>query len=419
MRKAILYTATAIFGIALFTSALFIQDQSPTVALSSKSSVVVTNFQQDHGFVKQSGAGSQADDNSTFSLGEQSLRLTTEGDGTSVFTRKTVSPALNFTDRALKVWVKVDSVDNIRELRISATGDDFRTWIDYWISASNADARFLRNDKWNVITLSPGQASVTGRPDTSRIDTIQVRVTDTGSGRPVTVWFNGIALVQKNDRAIVTFAFDDGYETDYTRARPVLDKYHFSATSYVVGSLVGGSGRLSMEQLKSLQELNGWDIASHSYTHANLTARARPEIDENLRLSKEFLERNGFYKGSDHFAYPHGEFDNDELRSLVQEYFATARTTAGPSETLPPSDPHRLRAMLVLNDVSPEEISRQVQAAMAGGDWLILVFHRIVESEADDETEYLQSDFESIVDDVASRGVEVLTVSEVHALGFH
>lgn len=418
MRKATLYSIAAIAGTALVAIALLIQYQSSSTALSSNSNIVVTNFQQGHDFVMQSSAGSQLDDPSTFALGEQSLRITTDGDGSSVFTRKAITPTLNFTDRMVKAWVKVDGVDNIRELRISVTGDDFRTWTDYWIAGAGAEAEFLQDNRWNVITLGLAQTMVTGNPDTSRVDGVQVRVTDRGTGEPATVWLNGIALVQRNDRGIVTIAFDDGYDSDYTHARPVLDKYHFPATSYVVGSLVGSSGRLSVEQLKNLQDLNGWDIASHSYTHSNLTERARPEIETDLVLSKQFLEQNGLYRGSEHFAYPHGAFDSEELRSLVQKYFSTARTALGPSETLPPSDPHRLRVMMVVNTTTPAEVSQQVQAAIAGGDWLILVFHKIVDSDADDDSEYLQGSFEQIVDDIASRGVEVMTVSEVYASGF-
>lgn len=415
----------AIAAIAAGALLLQYKSLSPTSssALISRSEIVVTNFEPGHGFGLQSSAGSQLDDTSTFALGGQSLRLTTDGLASPVFTRKALSPALNFTDRVLKVWIKVDGADNISELRISATGDDFRTWTDYWISGAGADTGFLRDGEWNIITLSPAShTTVTGVPDTSRIDNIQVRVADRGTGKPAMTWLGGISLIPENDRAIVTFAFDDGYESDYTEARPVLDKYHFPATSYVVGSMVGSPERLSLDQLKSLQDLNGWDISSHSFTHSNLTARARPEIEDDLSLSKQFLERNGLYRGSEHFAYPYGEFDTEDLRSLVQKYFKTARTTEGPAETLPPSDPYRLRVMMVTNTTSPAQVSEQVQKALEGGDWLILVFHRIVEGgdsgPADQETKYLKADFESIVDDTASRGVQVLTVSEVYESNF-
>jgi len=55
-----------------------------------------------------------------------------------------------------------------------------------------------------------------------------------------------------------------------------------------------------------------------------------------------------------------------------------------------------------------------VKDAIINGDWLILVFHRIVDSNADVETKYLKSNFESIVDSIRTRGVDVRTISEVY-----
>jgi peptidoglycan/xylan/chitin deacetylase (PgdA/CDA1 family) len=413
MKKSALFFLAA-GAAAVVAFAFLLQYQSSSTALTSRSEIVVTNFQQDHGFVRQSSSGTQGDDTETFALGVQSLKLTTDGDGSALFTRKALAPAMNLTDRTMKVWIRADSFDNIDELRVSASGDDFRTWTDYWIFGAGADARHLQDDEWNLVTIAGAHARQTGDPDMSRIDAIQVRVADRGTALPATVWINSIALTPKNDRAIITFAFDGGYESDYLVARPVLDKYHFSATAYVVGSLVGSSGRLSVEQLRDLQDLNGWDIASHSFTHSNLTQRARPEVENDLALSKQFLERNGLYRGADHFAYPQGEFDSDDLRSLVPKYFSTARIAEGGFETLPPPDPYHLRTVMIGTTTTPAQVSQQVQDAIAGGDWLILVFHRIVESTADQRIEYPRSNFEQIVDDVASRGVDVLTVSEVH-----
>ncbi|MGI0035703.1 MAG: polysaccharide deacetylase family protein, partial [Nitrososphaera sp.] len=218
---------------------------SPSTALVSKGDVIVTNFQPGHGFVIQSASGPQVDDTSDFAIGNQSLKLVTDGDGSAVFTRKSeISPALNFTDRLLKLWIKVNGTGNLSELRVTVTSDDFRTYTDYWIAGGKgAGTGFLVDNEWNVVTLSPSQSAPIGDSDISRVDTIQIRVADDGLGRPLTLWVNSLVLVAKNDRAIVTFAFDDGYDTDYTKARPVLDRYQFPATSYVIASLVGAPGR--------------------------------------------------------------------------------------------------------------------------------------------------------------------------------
>jgi len=409
--------AVALFLAIPFGLARYFSDDitaQPT-GLFPGSETIITNFQSGHGFIMQSGTGAQTDDTEDYALGNQSMKLVTLGDGTAVFTRKSeISPALNFTDKLLKVWVKVNDTDNVAELRITITSDDFRTYTDYWIAGGmGADAGYLRNNRWNVVTLSPSHAASVGSSDDSRANAVQIRVADKGTGQPLALWINSISLVTRSDRPIVTFAFDDGHETDYTIARPVLDRYHFSATSYVITSMVGTPDRLSLAQLKNLQELNGWDIASHSYNHLNMTSLSYFQIGNELLLSRQFHINNGFQKGSEHFAYPYGEFDSDVLQQLVQKHYKTARTAEGPTETLPPSDPYRLRVMIVTNSTAPAEVSERVQSAITNGDWLVLVFHRIADLD-DDQTAYRTADFATIVDDIASRGVDVMTVSEVY-----
>ncbi len=388
----------------------------PSTAQISNRELIISNFQSDHGFVLVSETGTQLQDAASFALGNQSLKLVTSGDSLPVFTRKSdILPSLNFSDRLLEVWIKVNGTENVSELRVTVTGDDFGTYTDYWIAGdAGMQASFLGENRWNILTLSKSHSTAEGLSDISRVESIQIRVVDDGSGRPVTVWINSLSLVTRNDRPVITFTFDDGFETDYAVARPVLDRYHFSATAYVIPSMVGGPDRLNLTQLRDLQDLNRWDIASHSFSHGNLTSIPPSEIENELLLSQQFLVNNGFRDAAAHFAYPYGEFDNDDLKSQVQKYYKTARTAEGEFETLPPSDPYRLRAMVVTNSTTPSDVSEQVQSAIANGDWLILVFHRIVESDADEEFKYLASDFAAIVDDVASRGVDVMTISQVY-----
>ncbi len=403
----------ATLGVAHFIG---LGNVAPSTAQVSNRELIISNFQSDHSFVLQSGTGTQLEDTTSFAIGNQSLKLVTPGDGSPVFTRRSdILPSLNFTDKLLKVWIKFNGTENVSELRVTVTGDDFRTYTDYWIAGDvGAQAGFLGENRWNILALSKSHTTAEGLSDISRVDKIQIRVVDDGSGRPVTVWVNSLSLIARNDRPSVTFTFDDGFETDYAAARPVLDRYHFPATAYVIPSMVGAPDRLNLTQLRDLQDLNGWDIASHSYSHSNLTSIAPSEIENELLLSQQFLVNNGFQNAAAHFAYPYGEFDNGNLKSQVQKYYKTARTAEGEFETLPPSDPYRLRAMVVTNSTAPSDVSERVQSAIANGDWLILVFHRIVESGADEEFKYLASDFRAIVDDVASRGVDVMTVSQVY-----
>jgi len=100
---------------------------------------------------------------------------------------------------------------------------------------------------------------------------------------------------------------------------------------------------------------------------------------------------------------------------LVKKYYKTARGVIGDTETLPVADQYRLRVMYISNFTEPIEVSKRVQDAIENGDWLILVFHGIVESNANDRhATYLMSDFEQIVDDIYNKGIQVMTISEVY-----
>ncbi len=135
----------------------------------------------------------------------------------------------------------------------------------------------------------------------------------------------------------------------------------------------------------------------------------------NLILSKQFLLENGLNNGADHFAYPFGTFDNNMAMHLVQKYYDTARGVRGDIETLPVADQYRLRVMYIFNYTQPIQVSERIQDAMNNGDGLILLFHGIVNCNANEiHGTYLKSNFEQIVDEVNKKGIEVMTVSQVY-----
>jgi len=296
------------------------------------------------------------------------------------------------------------------------TGDNFQTYKNYWIHGygNNPSAQYLRNNQWNLATISLTQTDSVGSPDISNINAIEIRVTDKGTG-PVTVWLNDLSLVKNHGGGIATFTFDDAVDNQYTNARPILDKYNFSATAYVPTKWIGNKNKLTLEQLRVLQDASGWDISAHTLYHTDLTEPSyAPQFEDMLASPKQYLLDNGFVKGVDHFAYPYGHFDNDESMQLVKKYYKTARGTRGMTETLPVADQYKLRVMYVLNSTPPAQIFDRVQNAMDNGDWLILVFHSIVDSNIQDNEEYLKSNFEIVVDGIKKKGIDVMTVSDVY-----
>ncbi len=94
----------------------------------------------------------------------------------------------------------------------------------------------------------------------------------------------GIALPEKS----VVLTFDDGWKNQYENAVPVLEKYNFNATFFIISKSTTG-GYMTWDNLKELVG-KGFDIESHTETHAMLTKITPEQLKEELVGSKKMLE---------------------------------------------------------------------------------------------------------------------------------
>jgi hypothetical protein len=107
-----------------------------TIDRQSSKEMTIADFRSGHGFVKQSSAGQQADDIVDPMNSTRFLKLTTDGDGLGVFTRKIkISPAIDLTAKDLKILFKTDDISRLIEFRVTVTSDGFVNYRNYWIVA--------------------------------------------------------------------------------------------------------------------------------------------------------------------------------------------------------------------------------------------------------------------------------------------
>ena len=78
----------------------------------------------------------------------------------------------------------------------------------------------------------------------------------------------GNTNIGNNNNKAVILNFDDGYKSKYTNAKPILDKYGYKDTFYIICNYVGdGEGqdnsnaRMSREDITELYK-EGYDIGS-------------------------------------------------------------------------------------------------------------------------------------------------------------
>ncbi|KLU66469.1 poly-beta-1,6-N-acetyl-D-glucosamine N-deacetylase precursor [Desulfosporosinus acididurans] len=119
--------------------------------------------------------------------------------------------------------------------------------------------------------------------------------------------------------------FDDGYEDNYQTAYPILKKYGYAATVFMISGYINGKGFLTWPQLKELA-VNGWDIADHTRDHTYLTKLSPLKILSELESSKKALEK-GLGHSVDYFAYPFGDFNNTVVRAVKKAGYLMAFTT--------------------------------------------------------------------------------------------
>ena len=136
---------------------------------------------------------------------------------------------------------------------------------------------------------------------------------------------------QADDRQLpprpVVLTFDDGYADFYTAALPLLQKYHATATLYIVTGFVGDTSKWMQREGETDRALLNWsqirEIASsavecgaHTHTHRQLDALAAADCRQEIELSQRLLAENVAAPRS--FAYPFG-FYSRAVHSLVKE----------------------------------------------------------------------------------------------------
>ncbi len=134
------------------------------------------------------------------------------------------------------------------------------------------------------------------------------------------IWFGRMEAPPKS----VLLTFDDGYADNYTYAMPILQKYKFHATMFMLPGKVGDGWYVDWEMAREMLKA-GWDIQSHGMTHPYLNQlkpeQQQEEIDEAARLIKEHLGVE-----SEVFCYPYGVFNKETLRLLMERGYKAAFT---------------------------------------------------------------------------------------------
>ncbi len=124
-------------------------------------------------------------------------------------------------------------------------------------------------------------------------------------------------LKNNKDERKLLLTIDDGYQSFYDNAWPILKKSRIPFILFISTREVGKRGYMSWKNIKEIQEYDFVEIGNHSHTHDYLIDFTDQEIIKDLKESIEiFNDRLG--KNSIFFSYPFGEYSSS-FKSIVTE----------------------------------------------------------------------------------------------------
>jgi peptidoglycan/xylan/chitin deacetylase (PgdA/CDA1 family) len=152
-------------------------------------------------------------------------------------------------------------------------------------------------------------------------------------------WHRGSALPPKP----IVISFDDGYRSVAEAALPHMQKRSWPGVLNLTVKNLRVSGGLSQYRVRMLIAA-GWELASHTLTHPDLTSLDEPTLRREVTRSRAIL-RSRFGVPVDFICYPAGRYDSSVIRAVRRAGYLGATTTV--EGLARPDKPYELRRVRV------------------------------------------------------------------------
>lgn len=155
----------------------------------------------------------------------------------------------------------------------------------------------------------------------------------------------------------IVLTFDDGYRDHYTNAFPLLQKYGYVGTFFLVTRPIddGDPNHLTWEMVTEMHHA-GMSMQPHGYRHFDLKGKPTDFLVYEIVGAKEAIEaRTG--EITRFFCYPSGSYDRETIRVLESAGFWAAVTTL-PGRRQSTDKLFELERLRVRNTTSVDDLAR-------------------------------------------------------------
>ncbi len=181
----------------------------------------------------------------------------------------------------------------------------------------------LEHAGWHAVTLD-------------QVESYWRRGTPLGPGKPIVI------------------TFDNGYNSQYTQALPVLKRMGWVADENLqLSGLPPSQGGLGQGQIRGLLAA-GWELDTQGISHADLITLDAEQLHYQVATARQTLQQR-YHVPVNWFCYPSGHY-NPTVVAAVKAAGFIGSTTVVPGWTHPDDDPYRLHRLRVLGGTSGAQL---------------------------------------------------------------
>ncbi|MEM9390057.1 MAG: polysaccharide deacetylase family protein [Bacteroidota bacterium] len=122
-------------------------------------------------------------------------------------------------------------------------------------------------------------------------------------------------------KKVATLTIDDGFQSFYENAAPLLKKYDFPATLFINTQTIDGGDYMGWKEIKEVHD-QGIEIGNHTHSHAyflNHPETERYKVFEAEVKQTQKLIKDNIGQAPETFAYPYGELDL-KMKAIIKNF---------------------------------------------------------------------------------------------------
>ena len=159
------------------------------------------------------------------------------------------------------------------------------------------------------------------------------------------------------DRPVI-ISFDDTRIEHFSIAAPLLKKYGFKGTFFIMTIAIGKKNYMTADQIKSLAS-DGHSIQLHTWDHQDLRKLPSADWPKQIDKPKALLE-NIVGKKVEHLSYPFGAWNENAIQEVKKRGIKTAYQLNAKQHST--EKLHTLRRLLVPGTWSATTLKKQIES---------------------------------------------------------